>query len=304
MDSRIFEYIFYFIKIVEYNGINRAAKALQVSAGTLSNAITNLEQLTETQLLIRNSAGISLTNNGENYYNQFNTLISEFNNKLLLMNSKQLIADGALNIVLPPRLSLVYIFKNLDRFRTQYPQIKLNAVYHYRDVSLLEDKFDVALSSIVPVKKDFFIRAFVYIKVGIYATQEYIDKYGEPTTVADLVNHNVAITSATNAYKRKYVFYNTKTGNYEDVEFNKTTCTSDPYFNLKLLANGDHIVFALEDCFLDTIPKEQKIVKILNDYKIEPQVFYLIRPTKETDLKVNLFIQFLKKCFNVEDLAK
>lgn len=304
MDSRIFEYIFYFIKIVEYNGINRAAKALQVSAGTLSNAITNLEQLTETQLLIRNSAGITLTGNGEDYYNQFSSLINDFNNKLLLMNSRQLIADGELNIVLPPRLALVYILQHLEKFKTQYPQIKLNAVYHYRDVSLLDDKFDLALSSVVPIKKDFFIRAFVYIKVGIYATESYIKKHGEPKSIAELSDHNVVITSATNGYKHKYVFYNTKTGNYEDVELNRSTCTSDPYFNLKLLGDGDHIGFAMEDCFLDTIPKEEKVVKILTDYKIEPQIFYLIRPTKETDLKVNLFIQFLKKCFKVEDLAK
>jgi DNA-binding transcriptional LysR family regulator len=100
------------------------------------------------------------------------------------------------------------------------------------------------------------------------------------------------------------VLYNSKTGDYEDVELRKKTCTSDALLNLKLLAGGDHIVFAFENTFLDSIPKDKKVVKILTHYKMDPQIFYLIRPTKETDLRVNLFIDFLKQCFNPEDLAK
>ena len=52
----------YLEKIVESGSINEAAKALFLSQPSLSNAIKELEQEMDLQLLVRQRSGVSLTN--------------------------------------------------------------------------------------------------------------------------------------------------------------------------------------------------------------------------------------------------
>ena len=51
----------YLEKIVESGSINEAAKALFLSQPSLSNAIKELEQEMDLQLLVRQKSGVSLT---------------------------------------------------------------------------------------------------------------------------------------------------------------------------------------------------------------------------------------------------
>ena len=54
-------------KIVESGSINEAAKALFLSQPSLSNAIKELEQEMDLQLLVRQKSGVSLTNEGREF---------------------------------------------------------------------------------------------------------------------------------------------------------------------------------------------------------------------------------------------
>lgn len=57
----------YLEKIVESGSINEAAKALFLSQPSLSNAIKELEQEMNLQLLVRQKSGVSLTNEGREF---------------------------------------------------------------------------------------------------------------------------------------------------------------------------------------------------------------------------------------------
>ena len=57
----------YLEKIVESGSINEAAKALFLSQPSLSNAIKELEQEIDLQLLVRQKSGVSLTNEGREF---------------------------------------------------------------------------------------------------------------------------------------------------------------------------------------------------------------------------------------------
>ena len=57
----------YLEKIVESGSINEAAKALFLSQPSLSNAIKELEQEMDLQLLVRHKSGVSLTNEGREF---------------------------------------------------------------------------------------------------------------------------------------------------------------------------------------------------------------------------------------------
>ena len=60
----------YLEKIVESGSINEVAKALFLSQPSLSNAIKELEQEMDLQLLVRQKSGVSLTNEGREFRRQ------------------------------------------------------------------------------------------------------------------------------------------------------------------------------------------------------------------------------------------
>ena len=86
--------LIYFEKIIEKGSINEAAKALYLTQPSLSNALKELENEMNVQLLVRNKQGIIPTSEGREFLiycrqilDQVNLLEEKFKNKPLRKQS-------------------------------------------------------------------------------------------------------------------------------------------------------------------------------------------------------------------------
>ena len=62
------EHLYYFVKVAERRSLTVAASELFVSQQALSTAIKNLETEFHTQLLVRHRRGVTLTDEGQYFY--------------------------------------------------------------------------------------------------------------------------------------------------------------------------------------------------------------------------------------------
>ncbi|WP_432723104.1 LysR family transcriptional regulator [Staphylococcus equorum] len=97
------EYIEDFIKVAEYQSLNRASKLLNISTPALSKRIKRVEEYFESNLFYRTSRGIFLTENGELVLSKVKIVKSDID-KLKVKISKN--RDTTIRVGLLPSFSL------------------------------------------------------------------------------------------------------------------------------------------------------------------------------------------------------
>ena len=137
----------YFCAVSRYHSITQAAQKLYVTQPAISNAIKELEKEFSIQLFTRNKNHLSLTREGEIFYQKANALLQTIH-----QTSSELLDLGQqtvpIRIGIPPLLSTVFFPETPVRFHKKYPDIPVE-LYEYgsiRAAELVQDEtLDLAL---------------------------------------------------------------------------------------------------------------------------------------------------------------
>lgn len=118
----------YFAKVAETLNFSEAAKRLCITQSTLSQQIKQLEGELDTQLLIRSSHKVSLTEAGEMILPHVNQIIYETESCAERIRDLNKMASGSLAIGVTYSFSPI-LTETLLSFMKQYPKIKLTIYY-------------------------------------------------------------------------------------------------------------------------------------------------------------------------------
>ena len=126
----------YFVKAAETLNFSEAAKALFITQSTLSQQIRQLEIEMDTQLFVRNSHEVLLTETGENLLTYARRTLLEAEACINRIHDLQKVLTGTLNIGVTYTFSPI-LTETLIDFMKRYPKVKLN-IYYKSMVELLE----------------------------------------------------------------------------------------------------------------------------------------------------------------------
>lgn len=126
----------YFSKVAETLNFSEAAKALCITQSTLSQQIKQLEAELSTQLFVRSSHSVALTEAGELLLPHVKKAICETEACAARINDLNNIAAGTLSIGVTYSFSPI-LTETLIEFMKRYPKIKLNI--YYKPMSELMD---------------------------------------------------------------------------------------------------------------------------------------------------------------------
>lgn len=137
----------YFCAVSQYHSITQAAQKLYVTQPAISNAIRELEKEFSVSLFTRSKNHLTLTNEGELFYQKASALLAA-----IRRTSSQLYDLGKqilpVKVGIPPLLSTLFFPEMLIAFHKQYPQIPVE-LFEYgsiRAASLVqEEQLDLAL---------------------------------------------------------------------------------------------------------------------------------------------------------------
>ncbi len=137
----------YFCTVSRYHSITQAAQKLYVTQPAISNAIKELEKEFSIQLFTRNKNHLSLTREGEIFYQKANALLQTIH-----QTSSELLDLGQqtvpIRIGIPPLLSTVFFPDMLIQFHEKHPEVPVE-LYEYgsiRAAELVQDEtLDLAL---------------------------------------------------------------------------------------------------------------------------------------------------------------
>ncbi len=180
-----------FHQVAEAGSFTRAGELLHLSQSAVSRQISALEESLATPLFHRHARGLVLTGQGEMLY----TTVHDVFGKLALTEARLRDSKdkptGELTITATTGIGTVWLAPLLAGFAAQYPDIELHLLVQDHELDLSMRQADVAIRLAVPKQQDLVMRQLFVVHNHVYAAPSYIEEYGMPASVDDLVNHRL-----------------------------------------------------------------------------------------------------------------
>lgn len=180
----------YFLAVAREGQMLGAAGRLGISQARLSRHIAALENAVGLRLFDRTTRGSSLTPDGEALFATAERIEAEVLSGVADLQGRDEVS-GTVRIGAPDGFGGAFLAPRLGRFRTAYPDLRVQLVPVPRSFSLSEREADLAIMVGRPEKGRLRVRKLVDYSLGLYASQIYLDQRGYPRDTDDLSSHSL-----------------------------------------------------------------------------------------------------------------
>ena len=180
-----------FVRIVEANSFTRAAESLNLPRASLTATLQNLERHLGAQLLQRTTRRLSLTQDGERYYEQCAAILAAIETAeadFLGADGRRM--RGRLRIDLPGALGRAIVLPRIAEFRRTWPGIDLSIGIGDRLVDLTGEGIDCALRVGELQDSSLVARRIGLVRFAVAATPDYLARRGTPASLDELAGHD------------------------------------------------------------------------------------------------------------------
>lgn len=180
-----------FVKVVELGSFTAAANSLELPRANVSRRINELETSLDVKLFHRTTRSLSLTHQGEVYYEELLKALDMLDNanNMLLKDSNRV--AGRIKLGLLPD-TLEFVQPLLFDFMEQYPEVILDIRYISNGFTdMFEQGLDMALHGGKLVDSDIVARRLFPVGACVVAAPSYIEKHGPIDILKDIGRHQV-----------------------------------------------------------------------------------------------------------------
>lgn len=189
MDNRAGE-MQVFLRVVEAGSFSEAARALLMTPSTVSKLIGRTEARLGVRLLERSTRRLSLTTEGQIYYERSLALLNELDDLEKGLSQGAAIAGGTIRVNASVALGVIGLEPLLPDFWEAHPQIIVDLSLSDEMVDLYLDRTDVAFRVGPLPDSTMMARRIGTARRKIVASPAYLQRHGTPRSVGDLANHN------------------------------------------------------------------------------------------------------------------
>jgi DNA-binding transcriptional LysR family regulator len=288
MDS--FEGIFEFVAVAESGGFSAAAKKLNCSTSHVSRQVSRLEERLGSRLLARTTRQISLTENGEFYYQQCKQLVTGLQQANEQLSQQQYQLSGTLRVSAAGGFAESYIAPALMEFAKQHPELNIEIDFNSRLVNFVEDGIDFAIRYGELNDSNLIARKLISRSMMVVASPEYLKTYGIPNHPNQLKSHRCIIAN------NDHWAFNID-GTKQSVKVTGNWRSNNANVVREACEQGLGIAYMPESTFTESI-EQQKLVPLLDSYCIKGATSWIVYQNKQfMPLRARLAIDFLLERF-------
>jgi DNA-binding transcriptional LysR family regulator len=184
--------ITFFCRTVESKSFTAAAQALTIVPSALSKALSALEEELGFRLLNRSTRRLSLTHEGEVYYEQCRALLQGLEDAENAARDGNVRARGTLRIGLHPALR-VAVLGALGPFLEQHPNITIETVVTNSPAAVVDEGLDVVVRIGELADSGLLAKPLGRVRSIVCAAPAYLASAGEPQHPGDLARHRAII---------------------------------------------------------------------------------------------------------------
>lgn len=180
-----------FTRIVELGGFARAADSLQMPRASVSILIKQLEAHLGVQLLLRTTRQVSLTLDGDAYYQRCVRLLADLEETEAAFSVARHNPRGTLRVDMPAGIGRLLVIPALPTFSARYPLIELEIGLSDRPVELIREGVDCVLRAGPPLDDSLVARPLALMQQVTCASPAYLARHGTPQHLDALAGHQI-----------------------------------------------------------------------------------------------------------------
>ena len=282
-----------FAQVVEHGGFSAAERATDIPKSKLSRRVYNLEERLGVRLIQRSSRHFAVTDIGMNIYRHAQVMLSAAQAAYDLVDHLSTEPRGTIKVSLPVSIAQNEMAKILPDFLKKYPEIKVQMMITNRRVDIINEGFDLALRVRTSLDDDpnLVIRQFEKIEQHLFASQGYLNEFGDLKTPEQLSEHK--ILSMAEEHTEQFLILQNEQQQQKKIRINPTVMGSDLNMLAQLAASGCGITL-LPDNVVQQYIERGELVRVLSDWKTAHGIFHLVYPSRRGLLPaVRVFIDYL-----------
>ena len=177
----------------EAGSFTHAGEQLGLSQSAVSRQVSALEQELTVSLFHRHARGLILTEQGELLYRTAHDVFMKLEAARAKLTDSRERPNGDLRVTTTPGIGIHWLTPRLGEFIELYPDIRLTLLTTEEELDLAMREADVAIRLRQPTQPDLIQRKLFAVHFHVYASPEYLKRFGTPRTFDDLDNHRVLV---------------------------------------------------------------------------------------------------------------
>lgn len=178
-----------FMRSAQHGSFSEAARQLGMAPSAVSRAVLRLEDELGVRLLQRTTRSLTLTEDGNRFYQRCQQILSDLEEAELEVKQSQSVPFGTLRLDLSFTFGKLHIAPALLQFAAQYPKLKLNVSFNDRLLDLIEEGIDATVRIGMSSDSSLIMHHLATARYITCASPQYLAQHGTPTTPTDLLQH-------------------------------------------------------------------------------------------------------------------
>lgn len=285
-----------FVAVVDNGSFVRAAEALNTSKAAVSRQVAELEQRLGIRLLHRTTRKLSMTDDGQLFYQRCTDLLNALDEAESELSQRSGNASGLLRISAPVTFGILHLAPLWGHFLEQHLKVSLDVSLSDRPVDLVEDGFDLAVRIARSPHPTFIARKLASTKMVICASPTYLKLHDTPKHPRDIAGHNILSYSYWSS-KDEWEFTHSN-GEKELVKTRPRLHANSGDTCLAAALQHQGIIMQ-PDFLVHEALRKGELKQILKEYQgVELGIYAIYASRRQLPLKLRYMIDFLVASFN------
>ncbi len=182
-----------FVRVVEAGSFSAAARNLKIGQPSVSKLIAQLERRLQVKLIVRSTHRLAPTEAGLRFFEHALIAVREAEEAEHDARGAGTGLSGRLRVSAALTFARLHIIPHLPGFLDRNPGIEVDMILDDRLVDMIAEGIDLALRVDIEPEPSSVARRLATSRRSVVATQNYIDRAGEPRSPADLAAHQAVV---------------------------------------------------------------------------------------------------------------
>lgn len=278
-----------FVRVVEAGSFTKAALTLNISKTTVTQLVQQLEARLRVKLLHRTTRQVTVTPEGEAYYERVVRVLAELAEADAGLTGAT--PSGRLRVDVPSPLARLVLMPALPDFHRRYPDIQLDMGVSDRVVDVIGDNVDCVLRGGEVTVPSLIARRVGELQIGVYAAPAYLSHAGMPAHPRELEGTHHRIVGFMRSSSGRIAATTMQRGE-EAVQVQGRHIVSADDGNAYLAAGLAGMgVLWLPRYMAEPHAARGALLRMFEDWRIEPMPMYLAYPpTRHVSPRLRAFM--------------
>ncbi len=178
-----------FVAVVDAQGFSAASRTLSMPLPTVSRKIAELESHLGSQLLIRSTRKITVTDSGRRYYEDVRRILDDIGEAERQVSGEYQLPKGRMAITAPTLFGRLHVLPIVNDFMKIHRDINIQLMLSNHVVDLLEEHIDLAIRIGTLSDSSMIALEAGSVRQIVCASPGYLSQHGRPHSPNDLAGH-------------------------------------------------------------------------------------------------------------------